>query len=161
MFCVQRNSKNKCFLSNFDEKSMFFQTDISYSQNLRSQTNFISIDCKMFVDYGYNNRILLNMKYRRKRGMSCSSFVCFSSCPDRCPERCPDQRPCPCPDQLCTSSSQPMYWPLSLPLPRPNCAHPCPDRCPERCPDRPFYIVPAPAPTNCARSLICNGHCCM
>ena len=93
---------------------MFFQTVI-YIVKICTQTNFISIDCKMLVDYEYNNRILLNMKYRRKRGMSCLSsvffvscshvlFVFFSSCPDRCPERCPDQRPCPCPcpDQLCT-----------------------------------------------------------
>ena len=60
---------------------MFFQTAISYSQNLQSQTNFIFIDCKMFVDYENNNRILLNMKYRRKRGMSWSSSVLFFRVP--------------------------------------------------------------------------------
>ena len=87
MLCIQRNSINKTFSQNFDEKSMFFQTAISYSQNLQNQTNFISIDCKMFVDYEYNKKILLNMKYKQKRGMYCSSSVCFSSRPEQCPDK--------------------------------------------------------------------------
>ena len=144
----KRNSKNKCFSPNFDQKSSFFQTAISYSQNLQGQTNFISIDCKMFVDYEYNNKILLNIKYRRKRVMSWLSSVLFFLCPDRCPERCPDRRPCLCPDRLCTllvpvpvSIAVPapvlikLCTPLSLSLSRSlsrstilHCPCPCPDR---------------------------------
>ena len=120
MFCAKETRKINVLHQIFDEKSMLFQTAISYSQNLHSQTNVIFIDCKMFVDYEYNNRKLLNMKYRRKRGMYYSSYVLFffvsrsmswalswspslslsrSSCSHPCPDRCPDRRPCPCPDR--------------------------------------------------------------
>ena len=134
------------FFTKFRPKKQFFQTAISYSQNLQTQTNFIFIDCKMFADYEYNNRILLNMKYRRKRGMSWLSSVLFFLCPDQCPERCPDRRPCLCPDRLCTllvpvpvSIAVPvpikLCTPLSLSLSRSlsrstilHCPCPCPDR---------------------------------
>ena len=102
MFCAKETRKINVFHQISTKKAVFFQTAISYSQNLQSQTNFISIDCKMFVDYEYNNRILLNMKYRRIMGMSWLSSVLFFLCPDRCPERCPDRCPCLCPDRLCT-----------------------------------------------------------
>ena len=55
--------KNGSFTSNFNEKSMFFQTIISYGQNLQNQTKFVSIDREMFKDCEYNNLIILNVKY--------------------------------------------------------------------------------------------------
>ena len=149
MLCIQRNSKNKSFSQNFDEKSMFFQTVISYGKNLQNHAKFTSIERKMFIECWNDKLIIINKKYGWNKDMSLPlsrpKFKIFEFWSG---QRLGHQHNCPnrCPDQLCTPLSQP----LSLPLPRPKTVH---TLVPTTVPAPAPTAVPAPAPTNCARSF--------